>query len=285
MKGKNKLISIIAIIFIAVIGISFTACDDILDEIVRLDALAGTWHTKGSLETIDDAFWSDGRGIFTEGMYSSYNDTYIWFLRGTYSISGNNLTKTYTHLYGTMIGMLALGEMNDLAAFNDAFEDVNIDSDVFYSESQIRALGSHEIFTFVADYLGFANTASMPQSFVFNNSNQFTLTDNLSTPTSTVYTKAGAVLSIVGAWLGVSDPWTNTYTFNSDGTGTIRSVAHITINQDFTWVLNGNLLTLSFTSVYEEVYIITLNGSASITMSRIKPSAQAAFTLTKQQTP
>jgi len=268
---------------ILVIGFSMSACD-IIEDLLESDNFAGTWHANSGTPGIDDTFWSDGKGGFTDGMYFDHSNEYHWTFRGTYSISGSNLTKTYTHLSGAMIGFLALTETTDTAPEGSmaAMNAVTIEQAQFYSESQIRALGSHAFFTFAADYLGLINTANPGQSFVFNNSNQFTLTDNLSTPTSTVYTKAGAVLSIVGAWSGPVEGTPYVYTFNSNGTGTVAAMG---FNFDSTWVLNGNSLTVTIGSGIAsttEVYIITLNGSTSITMLTISPNSRPAFTLTKQ---
>ena len=279
---KNKLVNFIVIVLVAIIGFSMAACD--LEEALKLDNFAGTWHTNTDTPGIDDTFWSDGKGIFTDGMYFHHNGEYHWMMRGTYSISGVNLTKTYTHLYGGMIGFLALTETTDTAPPGSmaAVNAVTIEATQFYSESQIRALGSHAFFTFAADYLGLLTSANIPQSFVFNNSNQFTLTDNVSVPTSTVYTKTGAVLSITGTWSGPVGGVTNIYTFNNDGTGKYEAMG---FNFNTTWVLNGNSLTVvigSGIASTTEVYLITLNGSTSITMLTISPTPRAPFTLTKQ---
>ena len=163
-----------AITLIALLGFSMTACDeDTLDNIVGIMNFAGTWHSDG---LITEVYWFDGAGVYQYGWYSSLDGMYLWFMRGNYNVNSGNLIISATHFGTATLSLYSIGNP-------EAFAGVDFEEDKMWSESDIRAIGNDPYITTVANALRDAPPDSY--SFVFNNSNTFTLTNS----TNVVYTK------------------------------------------------------------------------------------------------
>jgi hypothetical protein len=86
MKNFTRLFGIIALV--AVIGFGMAACED--DSEDTSDALAGTWIAENGMRIVaSNGSWTMYPGEGEEGGSMP--------MRGTYTVSGNNVSITVTH--------------------------------------------------------------------------------------------------------------------------------------------------------------------------------------------
>jgi hypothetical protein len=242
MKNFIKILSIIALA--AAIGFSITACGD---------GAGGGGGGSGSLNSALNGTWdnpAEGEKLVLNNGSFTVSQNNVEIIKGTYSVSGSNVTMAVTQVYGSVLG-------------EDA-EDVGLSVSKWYTRQQLKA---DVIKYFVSEGMTSAQAETAYnenlrelESELFGTYNG-TYSGNTLTVNGSAYTKGGTTTgsnaNVVGTWKGTyteKESGLNmtvnlTWVFKADGTwsGSTETMG-ITMDAVGTYTVSGNTVRVTNTT-------------------------------------